>query len=134
MAYSGQVSTYPMYQMFCYGAAANTFVVNDGNAFSYSLTTSQYIFVPKNASKIAGWKWGAYASAGADFQVGFFSAENFEGTQTDLGIQATITNGTLIAESTSEIALAGSVNFVCPYFYVPSGVVSGPWKFAVFFQ
>lgn len=123
-----------MYQMYAWGSAANTFVVTDGNAFSYSLTSSQYILLPKNVSSLVGWKWGSSSSAGADFQVGFYSAETMYGTQTDLGIQATITNGTLFYEGNNVISLETNVNYICPYFYVPSGVVSGPWKFAIFFQ
>lgn len=133
-AYQGETSSYPMFQMYCWGSAANTFVIVEGGAFSYSLTSSQYILIPLNATKIAGWQWGSNTSAGADFQVGFYSAETFQGTQTSLGIQATITNGTLFTSSTTGVALGGNIKYVCPYFYVPSGVVSGPWKFAIYFQ
>jgi len=123
-----------MTQQYAWGSAANTFVVNVSGVFSYSLTSSWYFLIPPGCTKIS-WQIGLSADAGADFQMGFYTADDMFGTQTEIsGSLQTITNGTRYQASSGKITIPGSPKYICPYFYVPSGVVSGPFQLSLIFS
>lgn len=133
-AYQSDAASNSTFQFLGNGGAANTFVINYAGSFSYTLTSSHYFLIPKGATRIAGWKIGLSADAGADFQMGFYTAEDLWGTQTAItGSLITISNGTRYQESSVGYDVS-SHKYVCPYFYVPSGVVYGPFQVAIFFS
>jgi len=117
-----------------WGSAANTFAIRESDDFTYSLNTTDYFLVPTNCTKIK-WIWGASDTAGADFLLGFKTAELINGTQTTISdSQITITEGTTYYENTTPINIPNGAKFICMFFEVPTGVVNGPWNIALLFS